>query len=126
MAGPRQIDGRTDEAPCGDSALVYPSAVAGVPQPPARPLRGTMRAEQMPTVPLDPDQQAAVDHREGPCLVLAGPGSGKTRVIVERFLALVGEGLAPDHQLVLTYTVKAAAEMRDRAERVHGPFAGDV
>jgi len=80
----------------------------------------------MPTVPLDPDQQAAVDHREGPCLVLAGPGSGKTRVIVERFLALVGEGLPPQRQLVLTYTVKAAAEMRDRAEREHGAFSGDV
>jgi len=80
----------------------------------------------MPAFPLDPDQQAAVEHREGPCLVLAGPGSGKTRVIVERFLALVEEGLAPQHQLVLTYTVKAAAEMRDRAERVHGPFAADV
>jgi DNA helicase-2/ATP-dependent DNA helicase PcrA len=80
----------------------------------------------MPSVPLDPDQRAAVDHRDGPCLVLAGPGSGKTRVIVERFLALVDEGLAPSRQLVLTYTVKAAAEMRDRAERVHGPFTGDV
>ena len=80
----------------------------------------------MPTVPLDPDQQAAVGHREGPCLVLAGPGSGKTRVIVERFLALVEEGLEPGRQLVLTYTVKAAAEMRERAERVHGPFAADV
>jgi DNA helicase II / ATP-dependent DNA helicase PcrA len=80
----------------------------------------------MPTVPLDPDQQAAVDHREGPCLVLAGPGSGKTRVIVERFLALVEEGLPPERQLVLTYTVKAAAEMRERAERVHGPFTAEV
>ena len=80
----------------------------------------------MPTVPLDPDQQAAVDHREGPCLVLAGPGSGKTRVIVERFLSLLDGGLAPERQLVLTYTVKAAQEMRDRAERAHGPFAGDV
>jgi len=80
----------------------------------------------MPSVPLDPDQRAAVDHRSGPCLVLAGPGSGKTRVIVERFLALVDEGLHPERQLVLTYTVKAAAEMRDRAERVHGPFNDDV
>ena len=76
----------------------------------------------MPTVPLDPDQQAAVDHRQGPCLVLAGPGSGKTRVIVERFLALAAGGLPPQRQLVLTYTVKAAAEMRDRAERAHGAF----
>jgi DNA helicase II / ATP-dependent DNA helicase PcrA len=79
----------------------------------------------MPSVSLDPDQQAAVAHRLGPCLVLAGPGSGKTRVIVERFLALDGEGVAPSSQLVLTYTRKAAAEMRSRAEAAHGPFAGE-
>jgi DNA helicase-2/ATP-dependent DNA helicase PcrA len=74
---------------------------------------------------LDPDQRAAVAHRQGPCLVLAGPGSGKTRVIVERFLALVGEGVGPAQQLVLTYTRKAAGEMRSRAEEGHGPFAGE-
>jgi DNA helicase-2/ATP-dependent DNA helicase PcrA len=79
----------------------------------------------MQTVPLDADQQAAVAHREGPCLVLAGPGSGKTRVIVERFLALADEGVTPAGQLVLTYTRKAAAEMRSRAEAAHGPFAGE-
>ena len=74
---------------------------------------------------LDPDQRAAVAHRQGPCLVLAGPGSGKTRVIVERFLALVGEGVGPAQQLVLTYTRKAAGEMRSRAEEGNGPFAGE-
>ena len=71
---------------------------------------------------LDPKQQEAVDHLEGPCLVLAGPGSGKTRVIVERFLALVRRGVAPDQQLVLTYTRKAADEMRSRAEAAYGGF----
>ena len=75
---------------------------------------------------LDADQAQAVGHRTGACLVLAGPGSGKTRVIVERFLALLAEGVAPDEQLVLTYTVKAAAEMRRRAEEACGPFSGDV
>lgn len=79
----------------------------------------------MPTLSLDPDQQAAVAHREGPCLVLAGPGSGKTRVVVERFLALAEQGVAPAHQLVLTYTRKAADEMRSRAEAAHGPFVGE-
>ncbi|HSP65470.1 MAG TPA: ATP-dependent helicase, partial [Candidatus Deferrimicrobium sp.] len=79
----------------------------------------------MPSLPLDPDQQAAVAHRAGPCLVLAGPGSGKTRVIVERFLALSAEGVDPGAQLVLTYTRKAAAEMRSRAEAAHGPFTGE-
>ncbi|GAC1341044.1 MAG: hypothetical protein NVSMB29_10900 [Candidatus Dormibacteria bacterium] len=80
----------------------------------------------VPSVSLDPAQQAAVDHRQGPCLVVAGPGSGKTRVIVERFLALVDAGIPAEHQLVLTYTIKAAAEMRERAEAVHGPFSGPV
>ena len=80
----------------------------------------------MPTVPLDPAQQAAVDHRQGPCLVLAGPGSGKTRVIVERFLALAAAGVPAENQLMLTYTIKAAAEMRERAEAVHGPFTAQV
>jgi DNA helicase-2/ATP-dependent DNA helicase PcrA len=79
----------------------------------------------MSTLPLDADQEAAVAHRAGPCLVLAGPGSGKTRVIVERFLALAAEGVSPARQLVLTYTRKAAAEMRSRAEAAHGPFAGE-
>src|SRR6202022_4483627 len=84
-----------------------------------------MLLEPMPSLSLDPDQQTAVRHREGPCLVLAGPGSGKTRVIVERFLALSDEGVAPARQLVLTYTRRAAAEMRARAEAAHGPFAGE-
>ncbi|HEV3124373.1 MAG TPA: ATP-dependent DNA helicase [Candidatus Dormibacteraeota bacterium] len=80
----------------------------------------------MPTVPLDADQQAAVAHRDGACLVLAGPGSGKTRVIVERFLALCADGVGPDRQLVLTYTIRAAGEMRRRAEEVSGPSLGEV
>jgi DNA helicase-2/ATP-dependent DNA helicase PcrA len=74
---------------------------------------------------LDEVQRRAVEHGGGPCLVLAGPGSGKTRVIVERFLRLVREGTPPERLLVLTYTRKAAAEMRDRVERVHGPFEGE-
>ncbi|MHB8717368.1 MAG: ATP-dependent helicase [Candidatus Dormibacteria bacterium] len=76
----------------------------------------------MATVALDSDQQQAVDHRAGPCLVLAGPGSGKTRVIVERFLALESEGVAAPRQLVLTYTRRAADEMRARAEAARGAF----
>ena len=76
-------------------------------------------------VTADAEQQRAIDHLEGPCLVLAGPGSGKTRVIVERFIALTRRGFPPEQQLVLTYTNKAAAEMRERAEAAHGPFAGE-
>src|SRR5207244_12231130 len=64
---------------------------------------------------LDADQRSAVEHLDGPCLVLAGPGTGKTRVSVERFLGLMRRGVAPAQQLVLTYTRKAADEMAGRA-----------
>ncbi|MBV8301137.1 MAG: ATP-dependent helicase [Candidatus Dormibacteraeota bacterium] len=86
----------------------------------------TVLASPLQATPLlDSEQQRAVAHRLGPCLVLAGPGSGKTRVIVERFLALLEDRVSPDQQLVLTYTRKAADEMRARAESAHGPFAGE-
>ena len=86
---------------------------------------GEIRAASGAAVELDGAQRRAVDHGEGPCLVLAGPGSGKTRVIVERFLRLIREGTPAERLLVLTYTRKAATEMRDRVERAHGPFEGD-
>ncbi|MFN2583056.1 MAG: ATP-dependent helicase, partial [Candidatus Dormibacteria bacterium] len=74
---------------------------------------------------LDQDQRQAVEHVDGPCLVLAGPGTGKTRVIVERFLRLRSEGAGDDAQLVLTYTRRAADEMRNRAEEAVGLFESD-
>ena len=77
------------------------------------------------TTPLDADQLLAVEHRDGPCLVLAGPGTGKTRVIVDRFVRLLNEGVGADEQLVLTYTRKAADEMRRRAEELTGGFSAE-
>ena len=65
---------------------------------------------------LDPEQHGVVEHRDGPLLVLAGPGTGKTTTLVEAVLARTrGEGaLAPDEILVLTFSRAAAAELRDR------------
>ncbi len=74
---------------------------------------------------LDEHQQAAVGHGDGPALVLAGPGSGKTRVIVERAVRLIDEALArPEQLLVLTFSRKAASDLRERlADRLRRSYA---
>src|SRR5438874_3472413 len=74
---------------------------------------------------LDPHQLAAVQHGEGPAIVLAGPGSGKTRVIVERAVRLIDEKRArPEELLVLTFSRKAAADLRERiAARLQRSYA---
>jgi len=63
---------------------------------------------------LNPQQQEACDHLAGQLMVLAGPGTGKTRVITHRFLNLLSAGVSTDNIAVFTFTVKAAAEMEAR------------
>ncbi|MBO8198971.1 ATP-dependent helicase [Streptomyces smyrnaeus] len=62
----------------------------------------------------DAAQRAVVDHRGGPLLVLAGPGTGKTTTLVEAVAARVREGMDPERILVLTFSRKAAVDLRDR------------
>lgn len=82
-------------------------------------VRAPSEPDAVPPV-LDADQQIVVDHAGGPLLVLAGPGTGKTTTIVEAVAARIAAGIDPEQILALTFSRRAAAELRERiTARVH-------
>ncbi|MCP3958209.1 MAG: UvrD-helicase domain-containing protein [bacterium] len=76
---------------------------------------------------LDPDQRAAAEILDGPLLIIAGPGTGKTRTLTHRIAHLVGSGVAaPEQCLAITFTRRAAEELRERLEDLLGAVDGRV
>ena len=72
---------------------------------------------------LNSNQKDAVVHENGPCLIIAGAGSGKTRVLTYRIAHLIKNNIDPYSILALTFTNKAAKEMKDRIESIVGTEA---
>ncbi|MEX1028398.1 MAG: UvrD-helicase domain-containing protein [Candidatus Paceibacterota bacterium] len=88
-------------------------------------------ASAAPVIQLNPQQQQAVEHIDGPLLVIAGAGAGKTKTLVSRIAHIIAHGTAPESILAITFTNKAAGEMKERVglqlstdQRLNQPVTG--
>jgi len=113
--------GAASNAQAGSRGSALPGVVAGPPSPPTLSRSGGILDE------LDPDQRAAAEVTDGPVLIVAGPGTGKTRTLTHRLAHLVIDcGAPPEQCLALTFSRRAAAEMVERLERLIPAQAGRV
>ena len=129
---------QTPAAPCDNVLADCPSrlctlgATAGLPSSAGSTVgqanRGTRRLNlDRPLANLDPEQRAAAEITHGPLLIIAGPGTGKTRTLTHRLARLVADhGVPPEECLAITFTRRAAGEMRERLQTLLGDRAERV
>jgi DNA helicase-2/ATP-dependent DNA helicase PcrA len=99
------------------AAVPVPAPVPDEPSP-AESASGGAGAAGAASGGLDPDQRAIVEHDDGPLLVVAGPGAGKTRVLVQSLARRLSEGADPERCLAVTFTRRAQGELRERLTRL--------
>ncbi len=104
---------------------VKKKALTQAPSPKQASRAPLLSPQDSPSEVLNPEQAKATDYRQGHLIVRAGPGTGKTRLLVQRAKGLIDEGVAPEEILLITFTRKAAGELRERLADTN-PAAGKI